>query len=138
MKLEKTNALGKVYFSAWIEPDGDFLYVKWDGEFTLGELQLAVLDASQKLGTLPYTKIMQDAYNASGAFEESIQFLMTQWLPQARARGIKHFAMVKSKDVFTNLSMDAFEEAINEDGSGMNVKLFDTPTQAVQWMQSVN
>ena len=60
------------------------------------------------------------------------QWLVAVWYPMAVAAGWKHWAVVRSEKVVGRLNLRQWVERYT--GFGLNVRVFDDPTQAMEWL----
>jgi hypothetical protein len=62
------------------------------------------------------------------------QWLAAVWYPMAVSAGWKHWAVVRSEKMVGRLSLRQWVERYT--GFGLNVRTFDDPEQALEWLEA--
>lgn len=80
----------------------------------------------------PATKFLVDGSNAAIVKQEDTEWAAKTAIPIAIENGLKFYAFVLPKNVFSQLSLQQFKQGLNQ--PSLQVQLFDDIEKAKKWM----
>jgi hypothetical protein len=78
---------------------------------------------------------LADTSNAEVFAEEDIAWVNNDLNPQMIAGGVRNIAFAVPKDVFANMGVQEYTE--NTDPNAINIRYFDTKTEAKEWLKTM-
>lgn len=115
------------------DPAWPLLCVRWFGNLT-GEQVIAVARQTLEMrGAMRYELLLNDKRGSTGDWSESLDWLEFEWLPQARAGGLRAVAYVFSPDMHNQLASARFVQRILPH---LPIEVFYDLPAAVQWLST--
>lgn len=113
------------------DPVTGILFCNWVGIQDIDTLKNSGQIIMDNLKLKKCSKILNDNTHVIGPWYHSVDWTSSTWFPEMMDAGLKHFAWVCSKDIFSQLSA---KRAIPE---GNVVKVFWKYDQALEWLTSI-
>ena len=113
------------------DPANKYLYCNWIGFQNTQSIMAAggtILDLLKKKGV---TKVLNDNTLVTGPWQEAAEWTSTVWFPYMINAGLRHFAWVFSRNIFSELSAKKAMPANDI------VKSFNELEEARQWLIKV-
>jgi len=113
------------------DPANKYLYCNWIGFQNTQSIMAAggtILDLLKKKGV---TKVLNDNTLVTGPWQEAAEWTSTVWFPDMINAGLRHFAWVFSRNIFSELSAKKAMPANDI------VKSFNELEAARQWLIKV-
>lgn len=136
---ELIDSMGHKFFSLYYNAEVNYMYCKWEGQ-TVSEdiyagsnaqMDWAVANAAAK----NCNAVVNDCRLLKGSLVETTDWATNVWSPAMYKRGIQYNAILQSDDIFSQLSLDAFEEMSAGNGHIIN-KIFNNEARAEEWIKS--
>jgi hypothetical protein len=134
MKIELKNKLGKVYYSVEHDQANGWNYATWRGYVTVEEVKQACLEGLALISSNRCSDLLNDNSQISGPWSGANEWIATEWMPKALGMGLKRFAHVVSPNVFAALSASQLVSRV--EGMNFEMRIFQTRTEAQQWLRS--
>jgi hypothetical protein len=112
----------------------DILVQEWKG-FFLGE---EIVRGHQKVLELVaehgFKAILSEISELEGSFDEVNEWLVKVFNMEVLRLGAHYEAIIQSKDIFAQISLDELSQNLQEQPSDYTIKLFDNYQEAIQWL----
>ena len=126
-----TDAFGAPLVDFYHVAADELLFLRWYGHLTGAEI-IRVAQEGSKWRHCGYHRILNDKRASSGDWAEALPWMAYEWMPQARAAGIRAMADIISDDPDNKLVSLAFIRAV---ASTMPVALFVREAEALRWIR---
>lgn len=134
---ELTDNLGKKFFSMYYNAEKNYLYCKWEGQTVSDDIYAGSTEEMNWAAAHSATKncraVVNDCRLIVGSLVDTTEWATNVWSPAMYGHGIQYNAILQSDDVFSQLSLDAFEEMTAGSGHIIN-KLFNNLEAAEEWI----
>jgi hypothetical protein len=112
-------------------PVHNLLYVTWHGHLRADEVVLVAGEHLQLQAELHTSHLFNDKTDSSGDWQEALPYLHYEWLPLAKAAGLRAMAYLFSPDVAARFVSKDFVAAVRPH---LNVELFSNADEAWAWL----
>ena len=132
--FEGLNAFKQPFIIISFDKQNNWLIAEWSGIQTVktimegGEMILKYLKETKS------TKVLNDNRKVVGTWTPASEWTTEVWMPQMLEAGLKHFAWIKSKDVFSKFSIDK----VSNKSDKSIVRITNTLEDAVEWLKYVD
>lgn len=126
-KLYADNSIEVEYDS-----ENNWLYANWQNVQTLGSIMNGGAQMLNHLKDKQCTKVLNDNRLVKGTWTFAADYTEKEWFPQMIGAGLKYFAWIYSKDVFSKFSIDRVK-SIQSTGF---IKVFSTIEEGKEWLKN--
>ena len=113
------------------DPANQYLYCNWIGFQNTQSIMSAGTTILEQLNKKRATKVLNDNTLVTGPWQEAAEWTSTVWFPDMIKAGLRHFAWVFSRDIFSELSAKKAMPANDI------VKSFNDLEDARKWLTKV-
>ena len=78
--------------------------------------------------------LLVDSRSEEGPWSDSHEWILNDWMPEAKAYGLKKTAILSSKDMFSLVSAKEYER--RSKNKGFKVRIFDDEKSALSWLKN--
>ncbi|UYZ57864.1 hypothetical protein [Hymenobacter latericus] len=125
---------GYVYLTAERNRHEGWICARWSGIQTLSTVMEGGMAYLDMLREEPCAKLLNDHSELVGPFSEANEWIANVWTPLTIEAGLRYFAQVLSPGIFGQLSVQDLHRRI---GNQFEMRLFDNPENAKNWLRSV-
>ncbi|HAI75195.1 MAG TPA: hypothetical protein DCM08_03035 [Microscillaceae bacterium] len=132
------NDFGYQVFHYSYTPEKCICAMRWRGFFLAEEIQAIFMEVARfnVEYKLKVVGVLNDMQRVEGSFHDSIEWFLTQFVPQKVVpNGIKFSANVKPKNFYASLSYDEFLEHFET--PHYENRLFNTVEEATLWLETM-
>jgi hypothetical protein len=119
--------------SAYYDPSNDWLYLDWQGEPSLPDIQQACLTLAECYLRRPYSHILNNNEQVTGVSWNVAVWLATDFLPHMGLAGIEHVAWVYSSSLRGRTMVHTVLTLL----PGSFITTFNYVADAVEWLQQM-
>ena len=118
-----------VYFDSW----NNWLYLEWEGELTLPEVQQACLEIAHCFISHSYPRVLNNNTNLTSVEWDVAPWLVQHFFPYLSLAGVEQVAWVHASSV---RGRSLAEYALSRLSAEVAVALFSDLEDAVSWLQN--
>ena len=128
------NAMKQTYIIISFDKQNNWLVAEWSGIQTVktimegGEMILKYLKDNNS------NKVLNDNRKVVGTWTLASEWTTNVWMPSMIEAGLKHFAWIKAKHVFSRFSIDK----VSAKSDKSIVRITNTLEDAVEWLKCVD
>lgn len=131
----KQKADAKAPFVSFLLTEDNILIMRWKG-FVKGDLIKEAHESVLKfIQEHEVNGIVEDVVDFTGPFSEVNEWFINYWVPKALKIGLKKAAVVMSKNIFTQLSVQDLQENPTFKELGLGYRIFGSLDDAVTWLK---
>ncbi|WP_276499213.1 STAS/SEC14 domain-containing protein [Pontibacter litorisediminis] len=131
--VELTSATGKVFLTVAYDAANNCIYNNWVGYVSPENVRqgsLAVLEAIKTHRT-PYG--LNDNRQLVGRWDDSVDWIEKEWMPQAMAAGLRYYAHVANQESFAAASA---ADMVSRTHGLFEMRIFDNLESAQTWLRA--
>lgn len=131
MKIELSNALGRVFLTIAYDAENHWVHNNWLGYQTLETVMQGAnvcIDILEKY-KCPY--LLNDNRLVAGPWHQAAEWIAQDWTPRAIATGLIYFAHVVSPEYLARLSAENLNNKIS---GSFNMQIFVDYEDAKNWL----
>jgi hypothetical protein len=117
--------------TAYYDLHNDWLYLDWQGELSLPDVQQACLELAACYLKRPYSHILNSNEHVTGVNWRVAAWLATDFLPHMTIAGVEHVAWIYSP----SLRGHNLVQTVLNWLPGSVIAAFSTTAEAVEWLQ---
>lgn len=135
MKKQLKDEQQIVFFEVEYLEDKKFLYTNWIGSYlSVEQVQQGSLLALEVIKEHQSPLLLNDNRQLEGAWDDSNEWLASEWMPQAIQAGLMKFAHILPKDLFAQLSAEFMEDNAKKIEGIFQLKMFNNQEDAEKWL----
>ncbi|TPE43548.1 hypothetical protein [Pontibacter mangrovi] len=130
---ELTSSTGKVYLTITYDEANHWICNEWEGYVSPENVKqgsLAVLEAFRKYKT---AYGLNDNTKLVGRWDDSVNWIEKEWMPQAIAAGLRYYAHVANQESFAAASAADMETRTH---GLFEMRIFDDVESAKDWLKA--
>lgn len=124
---------GDVFFVAEYMHDNDYIYARWYGVQSVETVKQGGQKLLDMLREKPCNKLLNSNKNVIGSWDMALDWVKSEWVPQAQALGLHYFAQVFPASYYATLTAGSLVQRINED---FEIRTFEDDAEAAVWLRS--
>lgn len=137
--LDLTDNMGHTFFSMYYNRPKNYLFCQWQGQTIAEDVYAgsrAQLEWAENNAMVEKcSTVMNDCRLIKGSLVDTTDWASTVWSPTMYKLGMKYNAILQSDDIFSQLSLDSFQELSAGEGHITN-KIFNDQALAEEWLRS--
>ena len=135
MKEELTNKYGMVFYSIEHRPEQKVLLSTWFGSYIpMEEVKKGATLGLDKIKNCQVSSIVNDNVKLNAALDTVNDWIAEVWLPQAISSGLRKFAHVVPKELFSEDSAQYVKDNIDVMyPDNFEMRLFSNKEDALKW-----
>ena len=134
---ELKDDMGHKFFSMYHNAGQRYLYCKWEGQTVSRDIYAGSTEemnwAAENAARTQCIAVINDCRVLKGSLAETTEWATNIWSPAMHKSGIKYNAILQSDDIFSQLSLESFEEMTPGPGHIIN-KIFNNEQAAEEWI----
>lgn len=131
---DKEQILNDAYITMWYHKDKGMVHHVWHKFLQGEEMRKAFMIGADAMKKGHGSKWLSDDRNYPAMTEDDAKWAQEVWFPAVKAAGWKYWAIVEPQKVIGQLDLKAFSEKYK--ALGIDVKIFPTPEEAIQWLDT--
>jgi hypothetical protein len=121
-------------FVKFLLREDNILVMKWKGFVSGDSIKEAHTQVLEHLKKNQVTGLVEDVVDFTGPFHEVNTWFVQVWVPAALKNGLSKAAVIMSKSVFTQLSVNDLKENADFKKLGLGYRIFDRINPAAEWI----
>ncbi|MBC5993508.1 hypothetical protein [Pontibacter cellulosilyticus] len=130
---EFKSATGKTFLTINFDSKNNLIYNNWIGYASSENIMQGATSFLEVLQETNCASTITDNSEFVGPWENSIEWLCENWIPSARAAGLKFYAHIANKGSFAD---EAARKLANCVESAFEMKVFESLMDAQEWIKS--
>ncbi|KUG08568.1 hypothetical protein [Solirubrum puertoriconensis] len=127
------NSFGKPFLTIQWDQVNNWVYSRWEGLLSKENVEKGgeqVLEAMQATGC---RLLLNDNREVKGSWSQANDYIAQQWMPKAKALGLRRFAHILAPGLFAQQSV---EEMLHRVDGRFEMRLFGSLGEATQWLKA--
>lgn len=137
--LTLTDEMGNNFFFMFYNEKENCLYCKWQGQTVAQDIYAGSTEEMNWAAATAAAKgcdaVINDCRLLEGSLVDTTEWATNVWSPAMYKSGIRYNAILQSDDIFSQLSLEAFEELTAGSGHIVN-KMFNSEEAAAEWINT--
>lgn len=131
MRQELKNVFGKVFITITVDNENRWIHTNWLGYLTQDNVKAGALAYTNAVRESGFSCVLNDTSEVIGSWDHSLEWVINEWVSQAAAAGIKHFAFITSPESFAESTASRFYAQ----NKAFEVGIFDNKASAKAWLR---
>lgn len=123
----------------YVSQPENWVEISWKGHVSLDEVREVLAKVLSMLRAAKAKKVLSDHRLMSNSWDSVNRWVVEQWEPEARRKGLRYVAFVGPEELLPRISLDNLERMLHKKRPDMqkNIRIFKDIEEARTWLRNL-